>query len=327
MLLARWLPHPHARLLVVVGFLGGYTTFSSFSFESLALWERGELGLCLAYMGGSVAAGFAAVVLGTALGRELTLPRAERAARPTRSPRPQVAEPGGSIMIPTEAQLLSIHVGANERHNGKRLYEAIVETARAMKLAGASVFPVEMSYGGHRQIHDVLSDYTFIELPVLIEIVDAPERVDGLLVRARHDDRSGDGDDRARTGRSLFAYGGSMIIEGSVQKLTIYIGSQDTWHGRNLGAAIIERCRAQGLAGATMTRGNMGFGKNSLIHRAHLLGLSDDMPERIEVIDRHERIAEVLPILEEMVGAGLIVVQDVQVIQYRHDAKAKAEPS
>ena len=117
-----------------------------------------------------------------------------------------------------------------------------------------------------------------------------------------------------------------MIIEGSVQKLTIYIGSQDTWQGRNLGAAIIEHCRSQGLAGATMTRGIMGFGKNSLIHRAHLLGLSDDMPERIEVIDRHERIAEVLPILKEMVGAGLIVVQDVQVVQYRHDVKTSAEP-
>jgi uncharacterized protein len=118
-----------------------------------------------------------------------------------------------------------------------------------------------------------------------------------------------------------------MITEGRVQKLIIYIGSQDTWQGRNLGAAIIELCRAQGLAGATMTRGNMGFGKNSLIHRAHLLGLSDDLPERIEVIDRHERIAAVLPILEEMVGAGLIVVQDVQVIQYRHDTNAKAAPS
>jgi uncharacterized protein len=107
-----------------------------------------------------------------------------------------------------------------------------------------------------------------------------------------------------------------MIIEGSVQKLIIYIGSQDTWQGLNLGAAIIERCRAHGLAGATMTRGNMGFGKNSLIHRAHLLGLSDDMPERIEVIDRPER----------MVGAGLILVQDVHVIKYRHDANAKTAP-
>jgi PII-like signaling protein len=117
-----------------------------------------------------------------------------------------------------------------------------------------------------------------------------------------------------------------MMIDGRAQKLTIYIGSQDTWQGRNLGAAIIERCRAQGLAGATMTRGNMGFGKNSLIHRAHVLGLSDDMPERIEVIDRHERIAEVLPILEEMVGAGLIVVQDVHVVRYRHESKATTEP-
>jgi fluoride exporter len=180
-LLARWLPHPNARLFVVVGFLGGYTTFSSFSFESLALWERGELGLCFAYMGGSVAAGFAAVVLGTALARELTFSKAERPETTGQIALPEVGESVGLIMIPTEAQLLCIHVGANERCNGKRLYEAIVETARAMKVAGASVFPVEMSYGGRRQIHDALSDYSFIELPVLIEIVDGPERVAALL--------------------------------------------------------------------------------------------------------------------------------------------------
>jgi CrcB protein len=70
-LLARWLPHPHARLLVVVGFLGGYTTFSSYSMESLNLWEKGERTLCLAYLLGSVVAGFVAVILGTVLGRGL----------------------------------------------------------------------------------------------------------------------------------------------------------------------------------------------------------------------------------------------------------------
>jgi fluoride exporter len=79
--LARWLPqHPHARLLVVVGFLGGYTTFSSFSFESTTLWERGERGLCLTYMIGSVVAGFAAVLVGTALGRGLVYRMSDRAA-------------------------------------------------------------------------------------------------------------------------------------------------------------------------------------------------------------------------------------------------------
>jgi fluoride exporter len=70
-LLARWVPHPHARLFVVVGFLGGYTTFSSFSLEALALMQRGALGLSLAYMGGSVVSGFLAVVLGAALGQAL----------------------------------------------------------------------------------------------------------------------------------------------------------------------------------------------------------------------------------------------------------------
>ena len=72
--LARWLPHPHARLLVTVGFLGGYTTFSSFSFEALTLWERGERGLCVTYIIASVAASLAAVILGTALGRGLGVP-------------------------------------------------------------------------------------------------------------------------------------------------------------------------------------------------------------------------------------------------------------
>src|SRR6185312_9666130 len=78
--LARWLPHPNLRLLVVVGFLGGYTTFSTFAFESLTLWERGEVGLWLAYLLGSVAAGFVAVGLGVGLARTVTLPVAVRAA-------------------------------------------------------------------------------------------------------------------------------------------------------------------------------------------------------------------------------------------------------
>jgi uncharacterized protein len=113
-----------------------------------------------------------------------------------------------------------------------------------------------------------------------------------------------------------------MMIEGDARRVTIYVGSRDTWHGKNLAESIVERARALGLAGATMVRGIMGFGKNSRIHRAHLLGLSDDLPERIEIVDCPERIDEHLPVLEEMVGAGLIVVEDVRVVRYRHDGEA-----
>lgn len=73
--LSHWLPHPQLRLLVVVGFLGGYTTFSSYVFESLSLLERGEILLGAAYLAGSVAAGLAAVFLGVALGRAVTWTR------------------------------------------------------------------------------------------------------------------------------------------------------------------------------------------------------------------------------------------------------------
>jgi PII-like signaling protein len=109
-----------------------------------------------------------------------------------------------------------------------------------------------------------------------------------------------------------------MQIEGEGRRVTVYIGSSDTWHGVNLATAIIERCRKLGFAGATASRGVMGFGKNSRIHRAHLFGLSEDLPEKIEIVDKPERIAELLPVLDEMVSGGLVVVEDVRIIRYQH---------
>lgn len=109
-----------------------------------------------------------------------------------------------------------------------------------------------------------------------------------------------------------------MQLEGEGQRVTVYIGSSDTWHGTNLAIAIVERCRKLGFAGATVSRGVMGFGKNSRIHRAHILGLSEDLPEKVEIIDRPERIAELLPILEEMVSDGLVIVESVHVVHYHH---------
>jgi CrcB protein len=70
--LARWLPHPNLRLLIVTGFLGGYTTFSTFEYDSVTLWERGESGLAVANLVGSVVVGFAAVLLGIMAARGLS---------------------------------------------------------------------------------------------------------------------------------------------------------------------------------------------------------------------------------------------------------------
>lgn len=80
--LARWLPHPNLRLLIVTGFLGGYTTFSTFEYDSVTLWDRGEIGFAALNLVGSVVVGFAAVLLGIAAARGLTAPASHRAAEP-----------------------------------------------------------------------------------------------------------------------------------------------------------------------------------------------------------------------------------------------------
>ena len=109
-----------------------------------------------------------------------------------------------------------------------------------------------------------------------------------------------------------------MPVEGEAQRVTVYVGSSDQWHGRNLALAIVEQCRKMGIAGATASLGVMGFGKQSRVHRAHLLGLSEDLPERIEIVDRPDRISALLPILDEMVDGGLIIIEDVRAVRYRH---------
>lgn len=109
-----------------------------------------------------------------------------------------------------------------------------------------------------------------------------------------------------------------MKIEGQGQLLRIFIGESDRWHGMPLYEAILRRAREAGLAGATVLRGLAGFGANSRIHTARILRLSEDLPIVIEIVDTSERIAGILPELDRMVGEGLITLENVRVIAYRH---------
>lgn len=101
--LAHWLPHPNARLMILTGFLGGYTTFSTLAFESAVFWERGDKGMALANLGGSLVLGITAALLGVALARDVLIPAWERA--PLNGPQARVAppEPGGLRLAEDDA--------------------------------------------------------------------------------------------------------------------------------------------------------------------------------------------------------------------------------
>jgi PII-like signaling protein len=87
-------------------------------------------------------------------------------------------------MIPVDASVLRIYVNADERWQGRPLYQALVEKARSLGLAGASVFNVDISYGAHRRLHDQWSEYLFASVPVVIEIVDGPREIDRFCSEA-----------------------------------------------------------------------------------------------------------------------------------------------
>jgi PII-like signaling protein len=84
-------------------------------------------------------------------------------------------------MNPGNARLLRLYMNADDRVGRKPLYEAVVLKAREMGLAGASVFSAEMGFGGHRVVHDAMSEYTFIEAPLVVEVVESEERIKALL--------------------------------------------------------------------------------------------------------------------------------------------------
>lgn len=99
--------------------------------------------------------------------------------------------------------------------------------------------------------------------------------------------------------------------------LRIFIGESDNWKGLPLYEAIILKAREMGIAGATMLRGLMGYGANSRIHTAKILRLSEDLPIVVEIVDGREKISALLPVIQEMVGDGLVTIENVRVLQYR----------
>ena len=100
--------------------------------------------------------------------------------------------------------------------------------------------------------------------------------------------------------------------------LRIFIGETDQYNNKALYEQIVLKARELNLAGATVTRGVMGFGADSRMHNAKLLRLSEDLPVIIEIVDTEENLNKLIPFLDETVQEGLITVEKVRVVKYRH---------
>jgi len=99
--------------------------------------------------------------------------------------------------------------------------------------------------------------------------------------------------------------------------LRIFVGEADRYKGKPLYEQIVAKARALNLAGATVLRGLMGFGRHSRLHSAKILRLSEDLPIVIEIVDTEEKLTQLLPFLDEVIEEGLVTLEKMRVIKYR----------
>ena len=107
-------------------------------------------------------------------------------------------------------------------------------------------------------------------------------------------------------------------LPSEAELLRVFVGESDHYGGKPLYEAIIQEARNRGMAGATALRGLMGFGAHSRLHTAKVLCLSEDLPIVVEIVDTPEKIEALLPKLDEMIEEGLVTLERVRVITYRH---------
>jgi uncharacterized protein len=107
-----------------------------------------------------------------------------------------------------------------------------------------------------------------------------------------------------------------MQIPRDAVLLRIFIGEDDKFRHLPLYEAIVLKAREMHLGGATVLRGHVGFGHSSRIHTTKILRLSQDLPVIVEIVDSQDKINTFLPVLDEMMGSGLVTLEKVQVLQY-----------
>jgi len=247
-----------------------------------------------------------------------------------------------------EKVLLRAYLQSADRVPHIPTYERIIQAARKEKLAGATVLRGILGAGYHGVIQS--SNWSLVQhVPIIAEIVDSAEKIASFIhgpllkimdrgmltleraavIMYRH--ARGDQPQVLHLAAALKPLSTLPRIEAenlqvSPMKinengilLRVLIGESDRFESRPLYEAIVKKVRELGLAGATVLRGSEGFGANSVVHKAALLEMSTDLPIVIEIVDVEDKIQLLLPHLETMVKEGMVTMEYVMILLYRHN--------
>ena len=227
-----------------------------------------------------------------------------------------------------KAVKVSIYLSEGSTHHGVSTYSSILDFLFYRGVSGATVLKGVAGFGADHHIHSA----SFVEisdhLPLKIEFIESREKVDELL--GKLEEMAGTGmievqettvDKPAQTSKQKSAtLPAHLKIEGRARLMRIYIGEADQWKEKPLHKALVEAMRANDIAGVTVYRGILGYGAHRRVHKDKPLHLSHDCPIMLSVIDTEEKLQAFLPIVEQMVQEGLVVLSDVDIIKYSYRA-------
>jgi PII-like signaling protein len=226
------------------------------------------------------------------------------------------------------AKKVSIYVGEDEQYHGHALYAAILDYLFYRGVSGASVVRGIAGFGAEHKMHTTRILRLTENLPVKIEFTESPEKLEEILPKLHE-----------MVGTGLIEMQDTVVVKpphaspeqdlgpqvppakraGKAKLMRIYIGENDRWHDKPLYQALVESLRANDIAGVTVYQGILGYGANRRIHQQKALNLSHDHPIMLSIVETEEKLRAFVPVLDDMVKQGLVVLSDVDIIKYTHN--------
>jgi uncharacterized protein len=240
-------------------------------------------------------------------------------------------------MLPKgDAKKVTIYLNQDTRTHMEPLWSAVLGFLRHKHAAGATLLRADAGFGAHEQLHDPRSEYIAEHCPVRIEFIDTAQRVDELLPTLY--DMVTDGlvtvqdltivKSCANDAKPKLAVPAmpTKIVSTPAKLVRIYLGESDRWKDEPLYEAIVKKLRMMDFAGATVYKGILGYGAKGHTHKAGRFHLSHDLPVMISVVEKPERVSELLRAVAEMMQDGIIVTSDVELHHIAHELPSSGEP-
>ncbi|MEZ0328844.1 MAG: DUF190 domain-containing protein [Dissulfuribacterales bacterium] len=224
------------------------------------------------------------------------------------------------------AKKLTIYVDETDRFEGKPVYEALLNLLHKKGVAGVSVFRGVAGYGGDGVFHTFKMLELSTSMPVKLEVVDTEDVIDRILPDVYQMVEKGlvEITDTnvlkcsTKTVETKAEMQKHMKLEGKAKMLRVIVSEDDKWEGEPLYEAIVKRFILMDIAGATVYKAVAGYGPHRRFHKKKTLTSTGELPMLITVIDSEENINKILPILDDMLKEGIVILSDVTVMKYTH---------